>query len=390
MTAPRDADEEVRALASRLDRKQYQNLKGLSALDWFIQFAVRRDCFAILENSPKPLDRNCREYLRLQRFLEMLAASPVLSLSQIVSSGFALYEFPTVLRFLTPEHSEVYERRKLIQPVRYRDLEEARISVHVAAWSYFRQWGGPLVADSLAKQWMSGEIGLPDDGWMDMRTETAFNVEREGSELLFVDTTASNEDLRGEFWLYLRELEQRNALGGEQTRAPRIKVPKHRLQDESAMPLGESNLGSKQLQEVGRAETADAFKTWINFLVMPCMDLMLWHSLTSDCEAPADFLASALTSLFRHKPRTWDADSIKTILGHISRLRHPRSRIFGELERVALDELIEKLSTPKYRGTAELIKKEILRWTVEQTRRLDELNSARLDEALKKETFRGK
>ena len=156
------------------------------------------------------------------------------------------------------------------------------------------------------------------------------------------------------------------------------------------MPLGESNLGSKQLQEVGRAETADAFKTWINFLVMPCMDLMLWHSLTSDCEAPADFLASALTSLFRHKPRTWDADSIKTILGHISRLLHPRSRIFGELERVALDELIEKLSTPKYRGTAELIKKEILRWTVEQTRRRDELNSAQLDEALKRETFRGK
>ena len=389
MTASRDADE-TRALASRLVRKQYKNLKGLSALDWFIQFAVRRDCFAVLENSPKPLDRNCREYLRLQKFLEMLATSPVLSLSQIVSSGFALYEFPTVLRFLTPEHGETYERRKLIQPVRYRDLEEVRIRVNVAAWSYFREWGGPLIADSLTEQWMSGEIGLPDDGRMDMRTETAFNVEWEGSELLFVDTTASNEALREEFWLYLKELEQRKALGGEQTRAPRIKVPKHRLQDESAMPLGESNLGSKQLQKVGRAETADAFKTWINFLVMPCMDLMLWHSLTSDCEAPADLLASALTSLFRHKPRTWDADSIKTILGHISRLRHPRSRIFGELERVALDELIEKLSTPKYRGTAELIKKEILRWTVEQTRRLDELNSARLDEALKKETFRGK
>jgi hypothetical protein len=384
MKASRDADESL-ALASKFRRKHYLNLENLSALDWFIQFAVRRDCFAVLRNSAKPLDRNRRKYRRLQKFLEMLATSPVLSLSQIVSSGFALYEFPTLLRFFSPENSEARRQRKLIQPIRYRDLDDARIRVHVAGWSYFREWGGPLTADRLTKQWMSGEIGFPADGEMVMGTEMAFNVEWEGSELLLVDTTASNEDLRKEFGLYLEGLEQRNALGGEQTRAPRIKLPKHRSQDESVMPLGESNLGSTQLQEVSQAETTDAFKTWINFLVMPCMDLMLWHSLTSDCEAPADLLASALTSLFRHKPRTWDADSIKTVLGHIARLRHPRSRLFGELERVALDELISSSSTIEFRRATDLIQKEILRWNKEQARRSEEADDAKLTDALAKE-----
>ena len=187
-------------------------------------------------------------------------------------------------------------------------------------------------------------------------------------EFLVVNTTASNEELKREFKHYLDDLENRIALpGGKQTRSPRVAVPidsfsrKRRKSIVAALKTSRSGRSSKSDDK-----SKDAFSIWQRARVLPYMDLKLSAAFALDFEMTDDLMAACLSEMFpasgtaenqsRYaETETTAGDRIKTTQKHILMLSHRSSRIFGELRRVAMGQLAQKLQSPDFEVTAKLI-----------------------------------
>jgi hypothetical protein len=101
-------------LASKLDSRGYRGLRRLSALDWYIQFAVRSDCFEFARRWNHDHDEYSRPYPRYLKALEMIRWKPIVSIPDIVNSGFRLSDFFDLARFFLPDASG--QERVRLQP----------------------------------------------------------------------------------------------------------------------------------------------------------------------------------------------------------------------------------------------------------------------------------
>jgi hypothetical protein len=185
-------------LASKLDSKGYRDLRRLSALDWYIQFAVRRDCFEFARRWNRDHDEYSRPYPQQAKALEMIRRKPIVSIPDIVNSGFRLSDFFELACFFVPDANGQYDIHRPAQPILHRHLPRLRLAFRKAAQESFRRALGTSLSDQtimkLADEWMSGKCELPqlpDSYYNKPITSTDFG----DGEFLRIDSSASDKDI---------------------------------------------------------------------------------------------------------------------------------------------------------------------------------------------------
>ncbi len=350
--------------ARYLDPEKYVGLENLSALDWYIQIAARRHCFEIAER----WKREPGEYPRVRNFMRrvqrLLAQSPILSIPKIRKCKFTLYDFD--LRFYCKNLDGNFQPHRIVQPVRYRDLSGIRNNLLYAARNFFCcLYDGDIswdMACELADEWMAGKRDLP---YLPGVSENPIaHVGLEAFEYIMLDTTPCNDNMIGAVRGYQKELQRRGALGGENTRAPKTMLSRNgqpAIQSSAGMVHQHESRGDAAQNKNRRLEPRDAYSVWVKFRMLPCMDLLLRACLTPNIKPTNELIAEWLSNRFPEDD-PWSVDKVKATRGHISRLLHPCSRLYGELERAAMDELERKLSSPEFKESADIIEEENRRW----------------------------
>ena len=149
------------AFAGKFKPEKYDGLERFSALDWFIQLGVRRDCLEILELSKSDPGKYAELSALNRRVAEMLVYTPILTISGIIESGFELADFPSLFLSLTSSGRTGCDQAQSVHPVRYRDLQLLLTTMRLTVWKFFHKRLGPNIPESsidkVVNEWSQGK-----------------------------------------------------------------------------------------------------------------------------------------------------------------------------------------------------------------------------------------
>jgi hypothetical protein len=343
MSDTRGADKSS-ALAQKLNRAGYNKLEELTAFDWYVQFAVRRECFEFARRWKPDRDKYSLSYPRYAKVLEMIGREPIVSILDIVNSGFKLSDFFDLATFY-PDRNGQYDIFRPAQPMLYRHLPHLRLALHeAAAESFCRGIGSSFITPlhiEWADEWMLGKRELPR--LPKTYSNPIKSMDFGDAEFLRIDTSASDKDILAHFKAYLGQLATRI----ERKRSQKVTVP--------------GNLESRKRRHVQRQGTRrstrrDSYSIWTHLRVLPCMDIMLVAAFQGNPKISNGTIGDALSQLFGED---WAAARVRTTRGRVSEMLDACGRLFAELERSAFDMYVEKRNSVEFRDVAALIDHEM-------------------------------
>jgi hypothetical protein len=306
---------------------------SLTPLEWYVQFAFRRDLYSDVTSSEAT--GKSEEYIYER--LSLIENDPIVTVRDIYSKGFGLRYFSRSIFYFFTGWPTIDDP---IRPALVQDLEDLRDLLSIVVSEKYKKILGPGAQpneiDAEVNKWMLGRSDLPSDEDSQRRINELCDILEDSNELVYVNTQLSNELLDSAFTAYKAGITTK--LGGEISREPKISLLEKK---------------KKKTVEKGH-KFRTAYAVWVENRVLPYMDYELSAKIKS-FKYVQDMLAEVVLA-----GKNQSVDTLKnTVKPCVEKMKHPFSRLFQELELKARDDYQKRETRRKYAVVREMIDAEL-------------------------------